>query len=169
MVLFCFIFLWLQYHSWWIHTMYLPISFRVPSLALGQYICPGASEETQKDIGKTDLCPTTTNHNKAWTMYIILGRNCRAVIFFQNFSRMTVWSSHVRVKFEVAFVSSKSDCVPSLSLSSPLNHDLTMNQLITRVKVNHTHISIEIIGSQRSRYIMVLIYMYKQPGVLLHW
>ena len=43
----------------WIYVIYLPISFRVASLALGQYDCPGASEETLQDVGKVDLYKKT--------------------------------------------------------------------------------------------------------------
>ena len=51
------------------------ISFRVDSLALGQsYNCPSASEVTLKDMGKTDKSQTTTKHNKAWILCMILGK-----------------------------------------------------------------------------------------------
>ena len=47
----------------WIHVIYIPISFRVASLALGQsYDCPSASEATQKDMGKSINTIYTTNH-----------------------------------------------------------------------------------------------------------
>ena len=37
---------------WYIDVIYLPISFRVASLSLGQsYDCPSASEVTLKDMG----------------------------------------------------------------------------------------------------------------------
>ena len=57
--------------------IYLLIFFRVASLALGQsYDCPSASEATLKDMTKLAQYPTTTKHNQAWTMYIILGMYC---------------------------------------------------------------------------------------------
>ena len=41
---------------YWIFVMYLPTSFRVTSMALGQsYDCPSACEVTLKDRGKIDL------------------------------------------------------------------------------------------------------------------
>ena len=36
------------------HVIHVPISFRVTSLALGQYNCPSASEITLKDMGRTN-------------------------------------------------------------------------------------------------------------------
>ena len=63
-------------NSLWIHVIYLPIFFRVASLALGQsYDCPSASEGTLKDMGKTIWTKPqqhTTAHNKMLTIYIIL-------------------------------------------------------------------------------------------------
>ena len=54
--------------------MYLPISFRVTSLALGQsYDCPSASEVTLKDMGKINKYQTTTKHKKTENKKIILG------------------------------------------------------------------------------------------------
>ena len=42
-------------NHYWINMMYLPISFRVASLALGQsYDCPSASEATLKDMDEID-------------------------------------------------------------------------------------------------------------------
>ena len=53
MVLFCFVF-YGYYLISVIHMINLPISFRVASLALGQsYDCPGASEATLEDMGKS--------------------------------------------------------------------------------------------------------------------
>ena len=44
-----------------IHVIYLPIFFRVASLALGQlYDCPSACEVTLKDIGRISCCLTTS-------------------------------------------------------------------------------------------------------------
>ena len=40
---------------WYLINLYLPVSFRVPSLALGQWYCPSASEVTLKNISKTDM------------------------------------------------------------------------------------------------------------------
>ena len=45
--------------------LYLPIIFRVASLALGQY-CPSACEAILKNMGKTYSYKTTTKHNKTW-------------------------------------------------------------------------------------------------------
>ena len=50
--------------SWWIHVDYLPTSFRVGSLALGQsYDCPSASEATLKDMGIIGMYETTAKQN----------------------------------------------------------------------------------------------------------
>ena len=47
-----------------IHIMYLPISFRVTSLALGQsYDCPSGSKVTLKDMGKSDSIKTQQSIN----------------------------------------------------------------------------------------------------------
>ena len=76
LVLLCFVLLWLYHGSWWIYMVYLPISFRVASLALGQsYDCPSASEATLIDMDKTNQYQTTAKHNKTWTLCIILGIN----------------------------------------------------------------------------------------------
>ena len=54
--------------------IYFPLSFRVASLALGQfYDCPSVTEATLKDMGKIGLYLTTTNHAKVWIFCIILG------------------------------------------------------------------------------------------------
>ena len=60
--------------SLWCHMIYLPIFFRVTSLALGQsWDCPSASEVTLKDMGKINLYLTTREHKKLQTLYIIPG------------------------------------------------------------------------------------------------
>ena len=60
--------------SWKWMWLYLPISFRVTSLALGQsYDCPSASEVTLKDMGKIYQYQPTTKHNKTWTVCMIHG------------------------------------------------------------------------------------------------
>ena len=57
-----------------LHVIHLLIFFRITSLALGQsYDCPSASEVILNNMGKTNSYQTTTKHNKAWTVYIILG------------------------------------------------------------------------------------------------
>ena len=44
----------------WIHVIYLPISFRIASLALGQsHDCPSASEAILKDQGEINHFQTT--------------------------------------------------------------------------------------------------------------
>ena len=54
-LMFCFVLFWsYQFHKFLIDVIVLPISFRIASLALGQwYDCPNASEVTLKDRGKT--------------------------------------------------------------------------------------------------------------------
>ena len=60
--------------------IYLPISFRVASLALGQsYDCPSASEATLKDMGTIDHYLSATKAcmcEYLWDVYYI-GRTCR--------------------------------------------------------------------------------------------
>ena len=47
----CFVLLWSYHHFLWINVVYLPISSRVTSLALGQsYDCPSATDVTLKDM-----------------------------------------------------------------------------------------------------------------------
>ena len=59
--------------SWWILMRYLPILFRVTSLALGQSLdCPSANEVTLRNMGKMDLYQMSTN-SKVWTICIFLG------------------------------------------------------------------------------------------------
>ena len=59
-VLFC-----TYYNSGRSHIYYLPISFRVTSLALGQwYDCPSASEVTLMYMGKINQYQTTIKHTK---------------------------------------------------------------------------------------------------------
>ena len=49
--------------SWWIYVIYLPISFRVTSLALGHsHDCPSAREVNLKDMGKERF--VIYNHKK---------------------------------------------------------------------------------------------------------
>ena len=53
--------------------MYLPISLRVASLALGQsYDCHSASEVTLKDMGEIDHYQTKTKHNKVYKLCVYL-------------------------------------------------------------------------------------------------
>ena len=48
---------------WRIQMIYLPLSFRVASLALGQSLdCPSASEVTLKNMGTINWYQTTTKH-----------------------------------------------------------------------------------------------------------
>ena len=57
LILFCYLFMLL-------HTINLPISFRVDSVALGQsYDCPSATEVTLKSIGNIKPLP---KHIKMW-------------------------------------------------------------------------------------------------------
>ena len=52
-----------------IHVIYLPIFFKVASLALGQsHDCPSASVATLKEMAKTD-----DENSNIWTLCIILG------------------------------------------------------------------------------------------------
>ena len=63
--------------------IYLPIFFRVASLALlEQYNCPGASEVTLKYMDRTDLYQTKTK-NKPWCR--ILGTYCMVCIHYITF------------------------------------------------------------------------------------
>ena len=56
---------------WWINLIYLPISFRVASLALGQSY--SASAATLKGMGKVDQYQITMKCNNTWSLCIILG------------------------------------------------------------------------------------------------
>ena len=63
-ILLCFVLLWLYHHSQWIHVIYLPVFFRVTSLALGQsYDCPSASKVTLKDMDKIFEHSTSPQQN----------------------------------------------------------------------------------------------------------
>ena len=60
-------------HLKYICMIYLPISFRVTSLALGQSYCPSASEVTLKDMGKIDNINPQPNTIWLHIMCIIIG------------------------------------------------------------------------------------------------
>ena len=72
-------------------TSYLPIFFRVASLALGNlYECSNAREVTQKDMDEINCDLITTKYNKARTVSIILGAYCTRhddVIKWKHFPR----------------------------------------------------------------------------------
>ena len=71
-VLLCFVSFCWYYSYWGIHVIYLPIFFKIISLALGKsYDCPSASEATLKEMGRISQCLTTTKYNKAQKLYII--------------------------------------------------------------------------------------------------
>ena len=75
--LLCFVFLQLYHRFVWLHVIYLPISLRVTSLALGQsHDCPSANEVTLKYMGKVSRNLTTTKHNKTKDVCIILWMYC---------------------------------------------------------------------------------------------
>ena len=59
----------------WIPMVYLPMSFRVTSLPLGQpYIAPcSAIEITLKNEGKFDQYQANTKHDRVETLCVILG------------------------------------------------------------------------------------------------
>ena len=62
-ILICFIRLYSQYLAF--RVIYIPIFFRVASLALGQtYDCPSACEVIPKDMGNIDQFSSTTNTTK---------------------------------------------------------------------------------------------------------
>ena len=74
MVLLCFVCCGYIISFHWMYMIYLPISFSVTSLTLGQsYDCPSASEVTLKDVGKINKYQTTRKHNKTDNKKIILG------------------------------------------------------------------------------------------------
>ena len=77
-VLFCSLFCSYHYYSLWCHGNYLPISKSVASLILRHTTknCPSASETTLPNMGKIRQYPTTTTHNKAWTVCTILRTYC---------------------------------------------------------------------------------------------
>ena len=75
-----------EYGSLKIHMMYLPIFFRVASLALGQsYDCPSASEATLQDMGLLSSTKPQHEHNSRETHYSAyhdLFCKCIIVIWF---------------------------------------------------------------------------------------
>ena len=61
----------------WKHMIYLLVSFRVASQALGlSHDCPSAGDTTLNDMGKIDQYQTTTKHNKAQYVSIFLCLYC---------------------------------------------------------------------------------------------
>ena len=100
-VVFCFVLFCFGYvtGSQWIHVVYLLISFRVTSLALGQsYDCPSASEVTLKDMDTINLYQTTTKQKPC--AYCLAFRAWRIPKFylrdFQNYA--CLWSAFVEYK-----------------------------------------------------------------------
>ena len=80
--------------SWRIVVVYLPISFRVTSLALGQsYDCPSISEVTLKNMGKIQ-------HNKTWAICVFLGMYC---VFLAAFFPEGIVMGGLSIKFSWGF------------------------------------------------------------------
>ena len=85
-------------NCWLIPVAFLPIVFRVPSLALGQsYDCPTASEVTLKDISKINQCQFMTKHNKAQTECLFLGVYLKLILHINcgfRSSKLFCWLTH---------------------------------------------------------------------------
>ena len=113
MVLLCFILFW--WYSWWIHELYLPIFFRVASLALGQsYDCPSASEVTLNDMIKIDHQLLITKLSNADTICIICGMYYMWALLICLYSIMTLLEVPylIIVPLSVKYITDSS--IPSL-------------------------------------------------------
>ena len=108
--------------------IYLPISFGVTSLALGQSDdCPSASEATLENMGKFDSYLTTTKHTKARTVCIIHGTSC---IFWNRESQHFHIKSQRRIKYRNLLQ------LCSIKFSSILYSDNHMDQLVLLLLIN---------------------------------